>query len=125
MRRTRLTPPARRRDSDVERQQRESFLLLVHLFSVSGGDGSVPLSELDLARDLAFDHPTVLRSIEHLTTTGHLRWDADGELFITARGVEYVAAEAGNRQTVRDALPDLGAPALTRWRDPKGRLAKE
>jgi hypothetical protein len=124
MRRTHLTEPARLRNPDVERQQRESYLLLAHLFSVSGGDGSVPLAELDLARDLAFDQRTVLRGIEHLTTTGYLRWNAHGELFVTSRGVAYVATEAGHRQSIRDALPELGAPTLTRWRDPKGRFAR-
>ena len=107
----------RRRDLAAERQQRDSYALLQHIYNLTGGDQTVRLLDMALARDLAFDHPTVLLSIDHLAAAGYIRCDVEGGLAITRAGAEYVAGRAGNRRSVRDARPAPGASLLKRWQD--------
>lgn len=106
---------SRRRDPAAERQERESFLLLLHVFNLTAGDEAAVLSEVALERDLASDAATVQRSIDHLSGCGYLSWRPDGGLAITRAGAEYVMRRAGERHSVRDAAPPPGAAGLQRW----------
>ena len=100
------------RNPIAERQEREAFLLLFHLYNVTAGDPGVELAPDQLARDLAFEWPQVALLVDHLAMCGHVRCRIEGGLCITPDGVDYVAT-AGRRRSVR---AKRGQPAaLQKW----------
>jgi hypothetical protein len=100
------------RNPIAERQERDAFLLLFHLFNVTAGDPGVELAPDQLARDLAFEWPQVVLLVDHLVMCGCVRCRVEGGLCITPDGVDYVAA-AGRRRSVRSTR---GQPAaLQKW----------
>jgi hypothetical protein len=100
------------RNPIAERQERDAFLLLFHLYNVTAGDPGMELAPDQLARDLAFEWPHVVLLVDHLVMSGCVRSRVEGGLCITPDGVDYVAT-AGRRRSVRSKR---GQPAaLQKW----------
>jgi hypothetical protein len=100
------------RNPIAERQEREAYLLLFHVFNVTAGDPAVELAPDRLARDLAFEWPQVVLLVDHLVMCGHVRCRVEGGVCITPDGVDYVGT-AGRRRSVRSKR---GQPtALAKW----------
>jgi hypothetical protein len=101
------------RDPTLERQERDAFLVLFHIFNVSAGDPDVELAADQVARDLAFEMRDASLLIDHLVMCGHVRCRIEGGLCITPFGKDYIDHEAGRRRSVRSRI---GHPAgLQKW----------
>ena len=100
------------RNPIAERQEREAYLLLFHLFNVSAGDPEMELAPDRLARDLAFDWSQIVLLVDHLVMCGHVRCQIEGGVCITPDGVDYVGT-AGRRRSVRSKGSQ--PTALQKW----------
>jgi hypothetical protein len=104
------------RDPTAERQERDAFLVLFHLFNLSGSDPELEWAPDRLASDLAFERQYVSLLVDHLVMSGYVRSRAESGLHITPAGIEYVGAAARKRRSVRHQSRSKGAPGLSRWR---------
>jgi hypothetical protein len=95
--------------------ERDSFVLLLHAYTVSGGLADVELSDLALGRDLAFDLAYLQLLLDHLAAGGFVRCRPGGAVFIAPRGAEYIRELARQRRSVRYAVAQRGAPGISKW----------
>jgi hypothetical protein len=103
------------RDATAERQEREAFVVLLHLFNVSGGNPELEIAEARFSRDLALDGPVLSILVDHLVISGHVHRRVGGGLFITAKGAGYIERAAGSRRSVRHTTGSGAAPGLSGW----------
>jgi hypothetical protein len=100
------------RDDTAERQERDAFLVLYHIFSVTAANPDVELAAETLARDLAFERPDITLLVDHLALCGCVRCQLEGGLSITPDGIDYIGQAAGRRRSVRARR---GQPGSQKW----------
>jgi hypothetical protein len=105
------------RDPTTERMEREAFVLLLHVDSVSSGDPTVEVSDLSLGRDLAFERSHLSLLLDHLAAGGFVRCVPNGGVSVTPRGVDYLREQARLRRSIRYAAAQRGAPGIGKWGD--------
>ena len=100
--------PSRRRP-EVERLERDSFILLQHAYALTGADPTMPVNAKRLGCELGFAEEETSRLVRYLSWVGYMKESAAGpHLALAEPGIEYVEVGAGRRQTVRadgKALP--------------------
>jgi hypothetical protein len=91
----------RARDGARERQERDSFLLLLHLHNLSAGAPAVALFVGQVAHELGFGEQAARLLIHHLERGDYARSVGGSRVSITPRGAAYIEREAGRRRSVR------------------------
>ena len=96
----------RERDPVAEEQERISFILLQHVYTLAC-EGQGLLLPAKIAADLALSSAEVVQFIAHLTYEGFLEWEGTGRpVGITQKGVEYIERLALRRRSLRLPCPD-------------------
>ena len=91
-----------RRHPDLERLERDSFILLQHVYTVTGADPAVAVNRSRVGQELGFAEEESSRLIHYLNWVGYMKQSAAGpHLSIARDGVEYLEREAGRRHSVR------------------------
>ena len=98
------------RSAEVERLERDSFILLQHAYTVTGATAGRPVNATRLGHDLGFAEDEASRLINYLNWVGYLKESAAGpHLSLAPEGIEYLEERAGRRHSVR-APPDQPIP---------------
>ena len=95
---------------EVQRLERDSFILLQHAYTVTEADPCVPVNAARLGAELGFAEAEVCRLVDYLSWVGYLKQSAAGpHLSLASEGIHYLEEGAGRRQTVRasEAAPLL------------------
>ena len=91
-----------RRQPELERLERDSFILLQHVYTVTGADPAVAVNGSRVGQELGFAEEEASRLIHYLNWVGYMKQSAAGpHLSIAPGGVEYLEREAGRRHSVR------------------------
>ncbi|HEX6925683.1 MAG TPA: hypothetical protein VF167_09635 [Longimicrobiaceae bacterium] len=87
---------------EVQRLERDSFILLQHAYAVTGSCPGRPVNPARLGAELGFDEEETSRLVNYLSWIGYLKESTMGpHLFLANEGIEYLEAGAGRRRTVR------------------------
>ena len=90
------------RSPEVERLERDSFILLQHAYTVTGATAGLPVNGTRLGHDLGFAEDEASRLINYLNWIGYLKESAAGpHLSLAPEGIEYLEHRAGRRHSVR------------------------
>jgi hypothetical protein len=101
-------PRARHRpDPSTEREERDAFILLLHITTVAEPVDMVELEDEQLGRDLAFPPDRLAPLVDALAAGGYVQRRSADRLVITAKGIEYIRS-ARNRRSVRRPPPPRG-----------------
>ena len=94
---------ARWRDYRAERRERDSFVLLQHVYTLADGDPVVPVSGQRAAEHLCFRQDEAAELIDHLVHLGYLRQLSEvGLIAISPEGIDYIERLAWRRHSARD-----------------------
>jgi hypothetical protein len=89
-------------EADRIRKERESFIVLQHLYTLADADPKHAVQCSRIAADLGFHRTGCGPLVEHLISVGCLAWATPGhEVSITPMGVDYIERLAWRRRTVR------------------------
>lgn len=92
----------RMRDYEVERRERESFILLQHAYTLAEANPEAILSGAHMVDDLGFARDAGLRLIEHLVREGYFTDHGTGpRISISRQGIEYIERFAWRRRSIR------------------------
>ena len=84
------------------RKERESFIVLQHVYTLADADPSHVMQCSRVAADLGFHRAGCGQLIEHLVSAGCLAWATPGvEVSIPPTGIAYIERLAWRRRTVR------------------------
>lgn len=90
------------RQPEVERLERDSFILLQHVYTVTGADPAAPVNGSRVGMELGFAPDESSRLIHYLHWVGFMKESASGpHLSLAPEGIEYLEHRAGRRQSVR------------------------
>ncbi|HET7275474.1 MAG TPA: hypothetical protein VFI91_09955 [Longimicrobiaceae bacterium] len=93
---------ARRRNFRAERTERNSFVLLQHVHTISGGNENLEMLGIKVGDQLGFDRDETDRLIRYLVEQKYLQNRSVGSLIsITREGVTYLEQLAWRRRSVR------------------------
>ena len=93
---------ARERSPELERLERDSFILLQHAYTLTGADPSVPVNSTRLGCELGFADTETSRLVRYLSWVGYLKESAAGpHLALSPEGIDYLERGARRRHTVR------------------------
>ena len=100
----------RRRDPYAEENERLSFVVLQHVYSLDNGelDEMAPLLVSRIAADLAVEPRRVVEIVAHLTYADFLSWEGTGRpVRVTGKGAEYIERLAHRRRSIRVFTEDV------------------
>lgn len=90
------------RDDEAERQERNSFILLQHAYTLASAHPAAVLSGTQMAVDLGFAREEALPLIELLVREGYFTDRGVGpRISISQQGIQYIERLAWRRRTVR------------------------
>ncbi len=93
---------ARKRDLRAEQTERNSFVLLQHVHSISGGNRNLEMLGSKVGDQLGFEREETERLIKYLVQQKYLQNRTVGTLIsITPEGVTYLEQLAWRRRSVR------------------------
>lgn len=96
---------------EQERRERESFVVLQHLYTLSDANPAESLPSGRIRDALGFSEPGFGELVEHLATVGYVTRIGGGSLLsITPAGAEYIERLAWRRRSVR--APPAEPPPL-------------
>lgn len=82
--------------------ERDSYILLQHVYTLTGADPRVPVSLTRAGGDLGFAPQEASRLVHHLNRVGYMRESATGlHLSLAPAGIDYLERNAGRRHSVR------------------------
>ncbi len=100
------------RRPEVERLERDSFILLQHVYTVTGARPDVPVNAARVGNDLGFAEDETSRLVGYLNWIGFMKESAAGpHLSLAREGIEYLERRAGRRHSVR-ADVDIPIPVF-------------
>ena len=97
----------RERDLAAEENERLSFIILQHVYSLDPGEGMETSGEGELlvgrvAADLGLPASRAVQLVAHLTYAEFLSWEGTGRpVRITAKGNDYIERLAHRRRSLR------------------------
>ncbi len=100
-----MAPTERLRDYESERCERDSFVFLQHVYTLSGGGSISAIAGQQVARQLGFTAETTQRLMEHLVAADFLTQSDGGNVSITKNGRDYIERAAQRRRSVRLLSP--------------------
>ena len=102
------------REPEVERLERDSFILLQHVYTVTGADPEIPVNGSRVGIDLGFAPEEASRLIHYLHWIGYMNESASGpHLSLAPEGIDYLEHRAGRRHSVRaDSEKTVPIPAF-------------
>lgn len=84
------------------RRQRESFVALLHVYTITDGARSPIVSAARITADLGLSVREGEAVIDHLAAAGYLaRVNPAGSVEITPQGIDYIERQTGRRRSVR------------------------
>lgn len=87
---------------EVQRLERDSYILLQHAYTLTGADPAVPVNATRLGADLGFAESETSRLVRYLSWIGYLKESAAGpHLALAEEAIEYLEEGAGRRHSVR------------------------
>lgn len=90
------------RDEEEIRRERQSFILLQHLYTLTDADPAVAASTHRAALDLGFPPVEIAALVRHLSEAGYLvRARGDTARCIPTAGAAYIERLARRRRSVR------------------------
>lgn len=93
---------ARKRDFRAEQTERNSFVLLQHVHSISGGNPNLEMLGSRVGDQLGFEREETERLIQYLVEQKYLQKRTVGTLIsITTAGATYLEQLAWRRRSVR------------------------
>jgi hypothetical protein len=93
------------RDAELERLERDSFVYLQHVYTISERDPAARQSGSRMNKDLGFTPDRGAMLLDHLIGTGYLAGHGP-MISITPEGVDYIERLAWRRRSVRAAGPE-------------------
>jgi Mn-dependent DtxR family transcriptional regulator len=97
-----MTDPAgRQRNLMMEKLERDSFVFLQHMYTLSDGAPERVTAWERVAADLQFPRQHAHRIVEHLSTAELLRSPDGLRVWLTELGCDYIERLAWRRNTVR------------------------
>jgi hypothetical protein len=103
----------RDRRPEVERLERDSFILLQHVYTVTGATPGVPVNAARVGSDLGFAEQETSRLVRYLNWVGFMKESAAGpHLSLAEEGIEYLERKAGRRHSVRSDEKDIPIPVF-------------
>ena len=108
-----MSDAERRRDPVLEENERLSFVILQHVYSLDEGDLDEPALLLvsRVAAELALDAQRVVELVAHLTYAGFVSWEGTGRpIRITPKGSEYIERLAHRRRSIRLVPEEVRVP---------------
>lgn len=97
----------------MERLERESFILLQHVYTITGASPRVPVNAARVGIDLGFGEDETNRLVRYLSWVGFMKESAAGpHLALAAEGIDYVEHGAGRRHSVRADEKDVPIPVF-------------
>lgn len=101
------------RRPEVERLERESFILLQHVYTVTGASPAVPVNAARIGSDLGFGEDETMRLVRYLNWVGFMKESAAGpHLALAEEGIHYLEHGAGRRHSVRADEKDIPIPVF-------------
>ena len=101
------------RRPEVERLERDSFILLQHVYTITGASPEVPVNASRAGSDLGFAEDETSRLVRYLSWVGYMKESAAGpHLALAEEGIEYLEHGAGRRHTVRADERDVPIPVF-------------
>jgi hypothetical protein len=90
------------RDPDTQRRERDSFVFLQYIYTVTEADTTRAVGSSKAADDLGFCRAEASELIDHLTRFGYFTEVSPGNrLALTSKAVEYIEGLAWRRHSVR------------------------
>lgn len=87
---------------EVQRLERDSFILLQHACAVTGSCPGRAVNPARLGADLGFAEDETARLVNYLSWMGYLKESTMGpHLSLADEGIEYLEERAGRRRSVR------------------------
>ena len=103
----------RDRQPEVERLERDSFILLQHVYTVTGARPDVPVNAARVGIDLGFAEEETSRLVRYLNWVGYMKESAAGpHLSLAEEGIEYLESKARRRHSVRADEKDIPIPVF-------------
>jgi hypothetical protein len=100
-------PEAQEDVAERIRQERESFVVLQHVYTLSDADAGVPVPLARVSGELGFEQRRFAPLLEQLIAVGYVAPIAGGSYaVITSEGVAYIEQLAWRRRSVRLDVPD-------------------
>lgn len=101
------------RRPEVERLERDSFILLQHVYTVTGADPEVPVSAAHVGAQLGFAEDESARLVRYLSWIGFMKESAAGpHLALAPEGIHYLEHGAGRRRSVRADEKEVPIPVF-------------
>jgi hypothetical protein len=89
------------RDYQEECRDRERYVILLHLFTLTqAADEDIFPSER-IVLDLGFSQDRADALIQGMVLAGYLRYAVGDSLALTRKGMDYIERQAGRRRTLR------------------------
>lgn len=90
------------RSPEIERLERDSFILLQHVYTVTSATPGAPVNGTRVGLELGFAPDEASRLINYLNWVGYMKQSAaDPHLTIAPDGIDYLERDAGRRHSVR------------------------
>jgi hypothetical protein len=103
----------RGRSPQVERLERDSFILLQHVYTLTGANCGAPVNAGRAGADLGFAQEETSRLVWYLSWVGYMKESAAGpHLSIAEEGIDYLERGAGRRHSVRCDEKDIPIPVF-------------
>lgn len=97
-----MTSRRRKRNPTEERHERDRFVLLQHIYTLTQATPGTLLPERRIWEALAFSETEALPLLKSLRWAGYLEEDVGGfRIGVTRKGIDYIERHAGRRQSVR------------------------
>lgn len=91
----------RERDYRAERRERDSFILLQHIYTITEADPSRSVMGSAVAKELGLSDAEASELVEHLSGLGYFEEHSGRELGMSQKAVDYIEGLAWRRHSVR------------------------
>ena len=93
---------AKRRDPEEEARERDRFVILLHMHTMSDATAGGPLPTDRILKDLGFTRARADQLLESLYLAEYIRWTGLGDgVTLSRMGRDYIERLAGRRRSVR------------------------
>lgn len=82
-------------------KDRDRYVVLLHLYSLTEGDSAPSVTPQKIMRDLALSVGYADSLLRELIKVGFVRLGAEDRLVLTSQAVRYIEKEAGRRRSIR------------------------
>lgn len=92
----------RMREYQAEQRERDSFVLMQHVYTLTDGTAGQTISGARAGDYLCFRAAETTELIQHLARCGYLEQHYEDMISITSMGIEYIERLAWRRRSARE-----------------------